>query len=214
MSRLSNKFRGDLRRRRRKLDALADVRFVTATDDADLAAEFETFLDVEASGWKGESGDRTAIRLRREGSLAVYRALLSLRGDEDHCEINALYAEGRCIASQLCMRTGGEFAALKIGYDESYSRLAPGMLLREHIVDRCCQDPDITRMNWLSESAWQRPWHPDTDHAAARLRGHGPLVRAAAHRPAAPSPWARTSPRRWGAVESDVLRDGVPSTFG
>jgi hypothetical protein len=161
MSGLSSKFRGELRRRRRRLEDLPDVRFVTTTDDADLAAEFETFLDVEASGWKGETGSSSAIRLR-DGSLPFYQALLALHGDGDRCEIHALYAEGRCLASQLCMRTAGEFACLKIGYDETYSHLAPGLLLRQHMVDRCCQDPDVTRMNWLTAAAWHRPWNPDT----------------------------------------------------
>ena len=161
MSRLPTKFRGELRRRRRKLDALPDVRFVTAAGGADLAAEFETFLEVEASGWKGESGSRTAVRLRR-GTLPFYRALLAVRGDEDYCEVNALYAEGRCIASQLCLRTGSEYACLKIGYDERYSALSPGLLLRQYMVERCCQDPGIRRMNWLSEAPWHLVWDPGT----------------------------------------------------
>ena len=172
-SMLSKKLRGELRRRRRRLDALQGVRFVQAREEADLAAEFETFLDVEASGWKGEKGAGTAIRLHR-GWLQYYRTFLSLRGDEDHCEIDALYAEGKCIASQLCVRTGGEFACLKIGYDESYARLAPGLLLRQHMVERCCADPGVKRMNWLSESDWHRAWSPETVHLGYAYVGLDP----------------------------------------
>ena len=111
MSRVSKKFRSTLRNRHRKLDSLSHVRFVTAPSDADLAAEFETFLEVEASGWKGANGTRTAIRFRRN-QPAFFRSLLSLDGAEDYCEINALYAEGRCIATELCARTGEEYAGL------------------------------------------------------------------------------------------------------
>jgi hypothetical protein len=161
MARLSKKFRSDLRRRGRKLESLGDVRFVTATGQADLAAEFETFLDVEASGWKGAAGTRTAIRFRR-GYQALYQSLISLHGAEDYCEINALYAEGRCIASQLCARTGGEYAGLKMCYDEDYSRVTPGLLLLQYSIERCCEDPEVVRMNWLNESAWQLAWHPDS----------------------------------------------------
>ena len=158
MSRLSKKFRSDLRRRRRKLDSLADVRFVTVTEQADLAAEFETLLELEASGWKGAAG--SAIRLRREWP-AFFRSLLALQGGQDYCEIHAIYVDGRCIASQLCLRTGGEYAGLKTCYDEGHSRTAPGLLLLERTVQRCCKDPDVVRMNWLNASAWQRPWSPD-----------------------------------------------------
>lgn len=161
MPRLSKNFRANLRKARNKLEALPDVRFVTATENADLAAEFTNFLHLEASGWKGEAGTRSAI-LFRGNQPAFFRALLSLHGNEDHCEINALYAEGRCIASQFCMRTGEECAILKIGYDEDCSRLAPGQLLLSHTLERCCKDPGIRQLNLISDSDWHLDWHPDS----------------------------------------------------
>jgi hypothetical protein len=160
LSRLSRSFRRDLRRHR-KLASLADVRFVTATTPADLAAEFETFLDVEASGWKGADGTRTAIRFRGN-QPAFFRSLLTLHDSEDYCEINALYAEGHCIASELCVRTGEECAGLRMGYDERYARLSPSHLLFEHTLQRCCEDPGIRRFNMTSDSAWQSHWRPDS----------------------------------------------------
>lgn len=155
----SRSFRRDLRRHRKRLDALPDVRFVTVTDDADLAVAYETLLDVESSGWKRAAG--SSIRSCR-GWPAFFRSLILLPEGGDRCEINELRADGRCIASQLCMRMGAEYVSLKICYDEDYARLAPGLLLLEHSIQRCCQDPDVGRTNWLNESAWQRPWRPDS----------------------------------------------------
>ena len=157
---LSKNSRRMLKRARKKLALLEDVRFVSAPGEADLATELETFLDVEASGWKGASGTRTAISLRGN-QPDFFRSLLPTRNGKDHFEIDALYAEGRCIASQLCARTGSEYAGLKIGYDEHYSRFTPGQLLCERIIERCCQDPDIRRFNFLSEAAWHLAWRPD-----------------------------------------------------
>ena len=153
----SRHFRHNLRRYHKRLDALADVRFVTVTDDADLAAAYETLLDVESSGWKGAAG--SSIRCTR-GWPAFFRSLLSLPAGGDRCEIHELHAEGRCIAAQLGMRAGAEYVGLKTCYDEDYARLAPGSLLLEYVVRRCCQDPGLVRMNWLNESAWQLPWRP------------------------------------------------------
>ena len=96
------------------------------------------------------------------GWADFFRGLLSISADGDRCEIHALYAEGRCIASQLCVLTGGEYAGLKTAYDEGHSRVAPGLLLLDYTLERCCQDPAVVRMNWLNESAWQRPWRPDS----------------------------------------------------
>jgi hypothetical protein len=61
---LLRNFRGNLPKARKKLSALADVSFVHATDPLSLEHELETFLEVEASGWKGEAGTNSAIRAK------------------------------------------------------------------------------------------------------------------------------------------------------
>ena len=162
-SRFTKGFRDRLRRSSRRLSALDDVRFITVTEIDDIARELEVFLQVEASGWKGESGTGSAIQLHPE-LVAFYRTLASTlgsRGGQDRCEINSLYADGRCIASQFCMRTGGEYSISKIAYDEQYSRLSPGLLLMEETIERCCGDPALKRLNLQTDGAWQRDWHPD-----------------------------------------------------
>jgi len=163
MSRLTKHFRGKLRRNSRRLSAFDDVRFVNATEAAYLPRELEAFLQVEASGWKGESGTGSAIQLHPK-VVAFYRTLTSTlgsHGGDDRCEINSLYADGRCIASQICLRTDGEYAMPKIAYDEEYSRLTPGLLLFERTLERCCEDDEIRRLNFLTSPAWMKVWHPD-----------------------------------------------------
>jgi hypothetical protein len=162
MSRLTKHFRRNLRAHRKKLGALENVRRVTAVGDG-IEHEFERFLELEASGWKGESSTKLAI-IVRPGHPTFYRTLsttLGSQGGEDRCEINSLYADGRCIASQFCMRTGGEYSISKIAYDEQYSRLSPGLLLMEETVERCCKDPALERLNLQTDGAWQRDWRPD-----------------------------------------------------
>ena len=161
MSRLSRHFRKELRRCGRRLASLEDVRFETACSDADLELLFEDFLAVEGSGWKGESGTGSAIRLHPRYA-SFYRSLARELGDGDGCEINALYAEGRCIAGELSMRTGQQYATLKIGYDERYARLSPGQLLCARTLERCCADPQISHFDQLSDAAWLHVWHADS----------------------------------------------------
>ena len=162
MADLPRKYTSDLRRRRRRLDSLADIEFVTVTGKAKLTTELETFFDLEASGWKGVPGSGGAIGLR-EPQPDVYRDLFTrMDGEDDRCEINVLYAEGHAIASLLCMRTGCEYSILKTAYDEGYSRLAPGLLLLQYTLEGCCNDPRITRVNMVSHPAWLVPWRPDT----------------------------------------------------
>ena len=160
MARTSKRFRQDLRRHDRRLHELPGVQFKTVARGADLAEAFETFLEVEASGWKGEAGARSAIRLRPRHA-GFFQALLGVRGSNENCEISALYADGRCIASEFCMRAGSDYSGIRMGYDESYARLAPGHILMHQTLRRCCEDPTIERFNLTSDSSWQLPWHPD-----------------------------------------------------
>ena len=158
---LSKKFRHNLNTSAHRLARLDDVRFVTASDAADIDREFPTFLEVEASGWKGEGGTSTAIQCCGE-QPAYFRDLGEhLCGDADHCEIHALYAEGRCLASLFATRTGGTVSALKIGYDESYGSVSPGRLLMEKVVERCCQDPGVERLDVVGDAPWLRGWCPE-----------------------------------------------------
>jgi hypothetical protein len=168
MGRLSGHFRRNLRAHRRKLEALDDVRFVHVVDGDEVSSELETFMRLEAAGWKGESGTGSAILLHEE-LRAFYRELasnLGQDGSDDRCEINSLYVGGRCIASQLCVRTGEVMSLPKIAYDEEYARLSPGLLLLQETLEQCCNDEGVKRLNLLTDGSWQRDWQPD--HVAMR----------------------------------------------
>jgi CelD/BcsL family acetyltransferase involved in cellulose biosynthesis len=156
---LSAKTRDNLKRSNKRLAALTDIRFVTVSDSASVAREFESFLDLESSGWKGEAGTCSAVRQKPE-KLAFFRELSTSVADSGRFEIDALYADGRCIASQLCFRDGSEITAAKIAYDEQYARISPGQLLVERFLRRCCQDPELRRVSIISHSAWAQAWRP------------------------------------------------------
>lgn len=160
MSGLSARFRSNLRAGHRKLEQLGNVRFVKVLRGDELEAEFAAFLDVEASGWKGQDGIGSAIALYPD-LTAFYRDLTTtMLAPADHCEIISLYAAGHCIASAFGMRTGEDYAGLKIGYNEMFSRLGPGQILLEKTLERCCSDPGIKRLDLSGDPAWTRVWRP------------------------------------------------------
>lgn len=155
----SRNFRRNLKVARKRLEELPDVRFRVVRETGALAAELPTFLDLETSGWKGEG--RSSIRHR--AGLADYYADLagSLAGERDYCEIIGLYTGDRCIASVLAARTGATLSALKTGYDQAYGRYSPGQLVIAHLVERCCADPGVERVNFVSEAPWLQSWPSD-----------------------------------------------------
>jgi hypothetical protein len=164
MSGVSKSLRSRLIKSARRLSASGHVRFTSVTDPAELREQLEVFLNLEASGWKGESGTGSAIQLHPE-LVTFYKALvrtIGSRSGEDNCEINSLYLDDRCIASEFCVRTGQEYVKLKIAYDEQYSRLSPGSLLFGHTLERCCNDSRTKHVNCLTSLDWRSPWRPDS----------------------------------------------------
>ena len=77
--------------------------------------------------------------------------------------LNLLRVSGRCIAAQFCLRVDRSLYILKIGYDESYSRLAPGNMLLEYVLRRCDSERDIDIVNLASGAAWHADWKPAWD---------------------------------------------------
>jgi len=156
---LSGNFRHNLNTARKRLAALADVHFVIAREPRELEREFSTFLEVEASSWKGTAG--TAVKFRRR-QPAFFAALAgTLQGETDRFEIHALYAEGRCLASILGTRTGAVFSALKTAYDPAFARVSSGQVLLARVIELCCGDPEIQRIDLVSDAPWLRGWRTE-----------------------------------------------------
>jgi len=154
---LSQNSRKKLHKAARAFEALSDAAYVCTASPDDLAEEFEHFLDVEGSGWKAERG--SAVKQHPE-LVAFYRGLIERMRLDGRVEFHALHAEGRCIASDFCVVTRNECAALKGGYIESYSHLTPGRLLTHKGIEWCCDDPAIDAVSEVSNAPWLLMWRP------------------------------------------------------
>ncbi len=157
ISSLSSKFRTQIRKAIQRFEALPGATYVRAVDPRDVEVEFEHLLCVEGSGWKGERG--TAINQHPEVE-AFYRGLTERLVDDGHCEINALHAEGKCIAAELCIQTRRHVDRPKGGYDEEYAFCAPGKLVTHKGLEWSCEDPSIDVLSSGSDAPWLQAWHP------------------------------------------------------
>jgi CelD/BcsL family acetyltransferase involved in cellulose biosynthesis len=127
-------WKGRLARYRRKMlrdyDARLDV--VTAPDDLEgwLADGFR----VEASGWKGEAG--TAI-LSAPETEAFYRDLARRFHARDDLRLSRIVLDGQTVAFSFCILWRSRLYSLKTGFDESWRKIVPGLVLQLSIVERC-----------------------------------------------------------------------------
>ena len=158
---LSRNFRGNLRKARNKITDLGEAARATfAHTPDDLGPAFQSFLAVEASGWKGGAGSGTAIALEPR-LRAFYGQLVERLGPTGACGINLLWLHEKPIAAQLSITVGARCFLLKIGYDEAHSHLAPGNLLLEKLLLRLDQHPRIAYVDLVSDAPWHASWKPE-----------------------------------------------------
>jgi hypothetical protein len=116
-----------LRRARRKAEELGDVTFeITAPGAGRLASLLEEVFRVEGAGWKSRNGTSLVRDELRRAFFERYAAFAAEKGILRLCFMRI---NGRAVATQLAVESGGRFWLLKIGFDETYAKCSPGNLL-------------------------------------------------------------------------------------
>jgi CelD/BcsL family acetyltransferase involved in cellulose biosynthesis len=124
----------ELERRRRKMHREHDVRHELVYDPQDVDGALARGLAVEASGWKGAAG--TAI-VSAPDTDAFYRAVAHGFHRSGDLRLSELWLDGRLVAFDLSLLHDGRLHLLKTGYDERVRALAPGLVLRRAVIERC-----------------------------------------------------------------------------
>jgi CelD/BcsL family acetyltransferase involved in cellulose biosynthesis len=130
----------ELRRQRHRLAEHGAVRFDVARTPEQVAAELETFLQLEASGWKGKRG--TAL-MQDEGDAAFVRRAAPALAETGECEIVSLRAGATPVAAAIVLRHQDRAFYFKLGIDERFARFSPGVQLTLDLTRHLCADPAI-----------------------------------------------------------------------
>jgi len=142
----------ELRRQRQRLAEHGAVRFDVARSPQDVAAALETFLKLEASGWKGARG--TALT-QVEGDAAFIRRATKALAGTGHCEIVTLHAGETPVAAGIVLRHQSRAFFFKLGIDERFAKFSPGVHLTLDLTRHLCADPRIA-----SADSTASPDHP------------------------------------------------------
>ena len=153
---LSSRFRANLRRRRRALAALGEVRVERCSDSTELV---EAGIALELRGWKGRAGTAMAQDLDTRG---FYTDLARVLGASGQLALWAMYLNDRLIAFQFGLEHRRSYALLKPAYDESLGRYSPGQLLMAEVLSDAIAR-HLVRFDFLGEDMlWKRDWDPDS----------------------------------------------------
>jgi CelD/BcsL family acetyltransferase involved in cellulose biosynthesis len=132
--------------------------FEHCTEPARLETAFRTFLEVEASGWKGEQGKNTCIKANPRHE-AHYRHLLQRFAPGGSIAVNLLHVNDRTIAGQLCIRAFNVWHLMKIAYDEAFQAYAPGHLLLHLFIQELAGLSEPWEINLVTGPVWAERWH-------------------------------------------------------
>jgi len=148
-------FRKNLRKCNNRLERLGDFRWWSDDGSTSLTERFRSFIDLEASGWKGRAG--TAIKMN-DDLMKFYSALVTRLAEAGWLNWQFLEIDGRPIAASLGVKFGRAFCGFKLGFDEELAKSSPGTVLFEKLIENCFADNKIDEVNLISDASWFNDW--------------------------------------------------------
>jgi hypothetical protein len=142
----------ELRRQRHRLAEHGEVSFAVARTPREVAGALETFLKLEASGWKGKRGTALA---QVEGDAAFIRCATQALSEVGQCELATLRAGDTPVAAGIVLRHQDRAFFFKLGVDERFAKHSPGVQLTLELTRHLCADPSIK-----SADSTASPDHP------------------------------------------------------
>ena len=164
---LKKKFRGNLNNARSKLSRAGDAEFAVDSSPDGVARRFDSFVDLEMSGWKGNRDARLEGRSRpsaiglKPRKLNFYRRVIEQFANSGCVEISNLILDGKLIGAQICLLLNDTSYLLKVAYDEDAGRYSPGQLLIDYAYRRYAEEGRIRRYNLITDYQWFEGWNPE-----------------------------------------------------
>lgn len=149
--------RASLRKARNRFTRRGAMTIADARTPDEVAAAFDDFVAVEATGWKAESEALANSPVDR----ALHHHLLLACAADGRAWARTLRLDERPAAVQLGIVAGRTLALLKVAYDDELADLSPSNLLMADLVRACCDSPEIDRIDLVTNQPWHDRWHAD-----------------------------------------------------
>lgn len=159
LEKCSSSRRKSLRKNWRRLEKRGAVEFrITQPVDGETDEPINTFLHLEALGWKGSEGTALASM---PNDREFFRSVCQQFAKKDNLIFGELLVAGRVISSTCNFRSGNTLFAFKIGWDPDFSNCGIGywseVLLADAIfqhdssvtfIDSCSDEESYTGKVW------------------------------------------------------------------
>lgn len=162
---LNKKFRGNLNNARHRLNAQESVVFQCVTGGPALEPAFSEFVELEKSGWKGQSERKqdfpppAAIGLKKS-KLLFYNNVVREFAKLGAIEICLLKVNSKTVGAQILLLLNSRSFLLKTAFDESAKGFAPGHMLIDNALQRYSADNRISSLCLITDYEWFAKWNP------------------------------------------------------
>lgn len=144
---ISGKHKKELRRQQNRLAEEGLLEYVALEEHADVDNWIKDFLQLEASGWKGQEGSAFALE---ERSRKFFETAIKQAFETNRLMMIALRLNGKPVAMKCNFLSGSGSFAFKIAFDENLARYSPGVLLELENMRRVNTMPQV---EWMDSCA-------------------------------------------------------------
>jgi CelD/BcsL family acetyltransferase involved in cellulose biosynthesis len=169
--------RSDLRRARRNAEKDGALTFEIIDPAVDMVPQLmDEVIRVEAASWKGRETTAMAVDPTREN---FYRRFADVAARQGTLRLCFLRIGDKTAAVKLAVESAGGFWLLKIGYDETFAKGSPSVLLMIETI-RYAAQRGLRSYEYLGYNAkWIEPWSSGT-HKCVNARIYPYSFRSAA----------------------------------
>ncbi len=148
----SGNFRRQMRKMVRRAEELGGVQLEIHQphNRLDIAELLQRGFAVEDRGWKGAASSSV---LRTPIAMRFYQEQAESLAKEGQLELAFLRHQGIDIAFEYAWFSKGVYCTPKVGYDEQYSHLSPGQLIRYLTLERFFNDPTRREFDFVGPLA-------------------------------------------------------------
>jgi hypothetical protein len=115
----------EMRRQWRQLESMGRLQYQVSRQPEEVRVGLETFLALEASGWKGK---RKSAMVADRYRAAFAREAVTNLALMDNARIHELKLDGRTIATMVVFVISGEAYTWKTAFDEEFAAYSPGSI--------------------------------------------------------------------------------------
>jgi CelD/BcsL family acetyltransferase involved in cellulose biosynthesis len=153
---MSSGSRSIVRRKRRAAERSGEVSVTAVSPNLDTVdAAMADIFRIEGSGWKSRAGTSTLKDTRMQRFLSAYGRDAAREGI---LRLYFLHIGSDLAAVRMAVEHCGALWEIKIGYDERWAKVSPGMLLTHECL-RLAAESGLSGFEFLGvASPWQMHW--------------------------------------------------------